>query len=264
MAALDLPSVKLEAATAKLAVATAVKVRTKVQTNRLMVFLLAFAVRTNIFCPPASRKAEIPLEKCSESDKIVRLNPMANETSQVSALLEDLRNGDAAAASRLLPMVYKELRRLAAHYIREEKSGQTIQATELVHEAYLRLVGQEQIDWQGRSHFFAIAATSMRRILVDRARKKLAQKHGGGGAKVELNEALVPSPQKSNDIINLDEALKRLENVSPRQAQVVELRFFAGIEMIEIAKIQGVSLRTVKQDWSLARAWLHREISQGK
>lgn len=189
---------------------------------------------------------------------------MPTAPGQVSALLEDLRKGDAVAASRLLPIVYRELRRLAAHYMRGEKPGQTIQPTELVHEAYLRLVGQERIEWQGRSHFLAMAATSMRRILVDRARKKLADKHGGGLEKIQVDEALVFSPQKSKDIVALDDALKLLEGISPRQARVVELRFFAGLEMEEIAKIEGVSLRTAKQDWSLARAWLHREISREK
>jgi RNA polymerase sigma-70 factor (ECF subfamily) len=148
--------------------------------------------------------------------------------------------------------------------MRDEKSGQTIQPTELVHEAYLRLVGQDRIEWQGRTHFVAMAATSMRRILVDRARKKLAEKHGGGAEKIELEEALVFSPQKSKDLVALDDALKILEALSPRQAKVVELRFFAGMEMEEIAKLQGVSVRTVKQDWSLARAWLHHEIAKGR
>jgi len=189
---------------------------------------------------------------------------MPSSPGQVSALLDDLQKGDPAAASRLLPIVYRELRRLAAYYMRGERSGQTIQPTELVHEAYLRLVGQERIEWQGRTHFVAMAATSMRRILVDRARKKLAEKHGGGGEKIQLEEALVFSPQKSKDLIALDDALKVLEEISPRQARVVELRFFAGLEMEEIAKIEGVSLRTVKQDWSLARAWLHHEIAKGE
>src|SRR5208283_4708186 len=116
---------------------------------------------------------------------------MPTASGPVSALLADLQKGDLAAASRLLPLVYNELRRLAAHYMRAEKPGQTIQATELVHEAYLRLVGQERIEWQGRSHFLAMAATSMRRILVDRARRKMAEKHGGGGEKIQLEEALV-------------------------------------------------------------------------
>lgn len=189
---------------------------------------------------------------------------MRTTPSQVNALLVDLQKGDRAAASRLLPIVYGELRRLAAYYMRGEKAGQTIQATELVHEAYLRLVGQERIEWQGRSHFLAMAATSMRRILVDRARKKMADKHGGGGEKIQLEEAVVLSPQKSKDLVALDDALKRLEEISPRQTRVVELRFFGGLEMEDIAKIEGVSLRTVKQDWSLARSWLHHEIARGK
>jgi RNA polymerase sigma-70 factor (ECF subfamily) len=189
---------------------------------------------------------------------------MATAPGQVSSLLEELQRGDPAAASRLLLLVYRELRRLAAHYMRGEKPGQTIQATELVHEAYLRLVGQQRIEWHGRTHFLAMAATSMRRILVDRARKKLAERHGGGGEKIQLQEALVFSPEKSKDMIALDDALKRLEAISPRQGRVVELRFFGGLEMEEIAQMEGVSLRTVKQDWSLARAWLHHEIARGK
>lgn len=182
----------------------------------------------------------------------------------MATLLDQLHNGDVAAASRLLPLVYQQLRRLAAHYMRDERSGQTIQATELVHEAYLRLVGQDRIDWKGRSHFFAVAATSMRRILVDRARKKMAPKHGGREERIELNEALVLAPQKSKDLVAMDDALNLLAQMSPRQARVVELRFFGGLEMEEIAKIEGVSLRTVKQDWSIARAWLHREILREK
>ncbi|HEU5403486.1 MAG TPA: sigma-70 family RNA polymerase sigma factor [Terriglobales bacterium] len=177
-------------------------------------------------------------------------------------MLNDLQKGDRRAASRLLPIVYGELRRLAAHYMRGEKPGQTIQATELVHEAYLRLVGQERMDWQGKSHFFAMAATSMRRILVERARRKLAEKHGGGG-KVQLAEdAIVISPEKSKDIVALDEALNRLEAISPRQSRIVEMRFFGGLGVDEIAKIEGISPRTVKHDWSLARAWLHHEIAR--
>jgi RNA polymerase sigma-70 factor (ECF subfamily) len=189
---------------------------------------------------------------------------MPSSPGQVTELLRGLQDKDPQAASRLLPLVYNELRRLAAHYMRGEKPGQTIQATELVHEAYLRLVGQARIEWQGRSHFLAMAATSMRRILVERARKKLAEKHGGGEQKVQLDEALVFSPEKSKDIVALDDALKRLEKISPRQSRVVELRFFGGLEMEEIAHVEGVSVRTVKQDWSLARAWLHHEIARAK
>jgi RNA polymerase sigma-70 factor, ECF subfamily len=187
---------------------------------------------------------------------------MSTIRGQVTELLGDLQKGDPDAASRLLPIVYSELRRLAAHYMRGERPGQTIQATELVHEAYLRLVGQERIHWQGRLHFLALAATSMRRILVERARRKMTDKHGANIEKVELEENLVFSPQKSRDIVALDGALKSLEAMMPRQSRVVELRFFGGLEMEEIAKIEGVSLRTVQQDWSLARVWLHNEIAK--
>ena len=187
---------------------------------------------------------------------------MRTTPDQISAMLTELQKGDPCAASRLLPIVYGELRRLAAHYMRGEKPGQTIQATELVHEAYLRLVGEEHIDWQGKTHFFAMAAKSMRRILVDRARKKMAEKHGGREGRLELKEAFVFSPGKSKDIIALDDALKRLQEISPRQGRIVEMRFFGGFSVEEIAKIEGVSPRTVKQDWSLARAWLHHEIAR--
>ena len=208
--------------------------------------------------------------KCLSKGRIICENKLSNKflmptsTSRVTALLGDLQRGNQEAVSRLLPLVYRELRRLAAHYMRGEKSGQTIQATDLVHEAYLRLVGQERIEWQGRTHFLAMAATSMRRILVDRARRKMADRHGGGAAKIQLEEALVFSPEKSKDIVALDDALKLLEAVSPRQSRVVELRFFGGLEMEDIAKLEGVSLSTVKQDWSIARAWLHHEIARSK
>ena len=178
-------------------------------------------------------------------------------------MLVDLQSGDERAASRLLPLVYRELRRLAAHYMRAEKAGQTIQPTELVHEAYLRLVTQDRIKWQGKTHFFALAATSMRRILVERARRKMAQKHGGG-AKVQLDEPLIFAPEKTKDIVALDEALTRLEQISPRQSRIVEMRFFGGLEIEDIAKFEGVSPRTVKSDWRIARAWLHRELARTK
>jgi RNA polymerase sigma-70 factor (ECF subfamily) len=187
---------------------------------------------------------------------------MQSSPGQVTALLHDLEKGDRKAASRLIPIVYSELRHLAAHYMRGERPGQTIQPTELVHEAYLRLVRQERIDWQGQTHFFAMAATSMRRILVERARGKKAEKHGGGGEKIQLDEALAFSPNKPTDVIAIDEALNRLAELSPRQSRIVELRFFGGLKVDEIAKIERVSPRTVKQDWRLARAWLHREIAR--
>jgi RNA polymerase sigma-70 factor (ECF subfamily) len=182
--------------------------------------------------------------------------------SEVSGLLREFQGGERHAASRLLPIVYAELRRLAGHYMRGEQSGQSIQPTELVHEAYLRLVGQERIGWQGRSHFMAMAAISMRRILVERARRKSAEKRGGGGEKLPLDDLDLFTPEKSSQVLALDEALQRLAHISPRQGRVVELRFFAGLNFDEIARMERLSPRTVKQDWSVARAWLHREMAR--
>jgi RNA polymerase sigma-70 factor (ECF subfamily) len=189
---------------------------------------------------------------------------MQSTTTRVTSILKDLQNGDRRAASRLLPLVYRELRRLAAHYMRAEKPGQTIQPTELVHEAFLRLVGQEHIQWQGKTHFFALAATSMRRILVERARKKMAHKHGGGVVRMQLDEGAVFAAEKAEEIVALDEALLRLEKMSPRQSRIVEMRFFGGLGIEEIAEIEGVSPRTVKSDWRVARAWLHGEVERTK
>src|ERR1700722_8693031 len=183
-------------------------------------------------------------------------------TSPASDLLVRIENGDRDAASRPAPIVYSELRRPAAHYMRGEQPGQTMQPTELVHEAYVRLVGQERINWQGRAHFMAMAATSMRRILVDRARRKSAEKRGGGGEQVPLDDLTVITPEKSTQVLALDEALGRLVSLSPRQSRIVEFRYFAGLNFEEIAKLEGLSLRTVKHDWSVARAWLHREIAR--
>jgi RNA polymerase sigma-70 factor (ECF subfamily) len=182
--------------------------------------------------------------------------------SEASGLLQKFGAGDREAASRLLPIVYTELRRLAGHYMRGEQSGQSIQPTELVHEAYLRLVGQERVNWQGRGHFMAMAAISMRRILVERARRKSAEKRGGGIEKLPLDGLAVFTPERSGQLLVLDEALDRLTRISPRQGRIVELRFFAGLNFDEIAEIEGLSPRTVKHDWSAARAWLHREVAR--
>lgn len=182
--------------------------------------------------------------------------------SEVSGLLQQLGDGDREAGSRLLSILYRELRRLAAHYLRGERSGQTIQPTELVHEAYLRLIGQERVSWEGRSHFMAMAAISMRRILVDRARRKLAGKRGAGGEKLSLDHLELLAPERSSQLLALDDALDRLAKLSPRQSRVVELRFFAGLNFDEIAKMERLSPRTVKYDWTAARAWLHREIAR--
>ena len=185
--------------------------------------------------------------------------------SDTSAFLQDLEKGDQQSASRLIPIVYTELRRIAGLYMRREAQGHTLQPTALVHEAYMRLVGnqqQQQGDWRSRTHFVAIAAIAMRRILIERARRRCTQKRGGAEVMVSLDELSVFAPEQSRNLVALDDALNRLAALSPRQARVVELRFFAGLSMDEIAAIEDLSTRTIKNDWSVARAWLHREIAR--
>jgi RNA polymerase sigma-70 factor, ECF subfamily len=180
----------------------------------------------------------------------------------ITLLLSSLSRGDAQAASELIPMVYDELRRLAASYMRRERPDHTLQATALVHEAYVKLLEQRSVDWQSRAHFFGIAAQLMRRILIDHARSHLRQKRGGENQKVSLDGALVFSEQQSAEMLAVDESLQRLEKVDPRQARVVELRFFGGLNVEEIAEILKVSDKTVKRDWSVARAWLYADMKK--
>ena len=161
-----------------------------------------------------------------------------------------------------MPLVYHELRRLAGHYLRRERPGQTLQATALVHEAYLRLLKDRSPAWQNKAHFVAIAATSMRQILVDRARARDATKRGGGGARVTLDEALIGTREKPIDLVALDEALTRLAHIDREHARIVELRFFGGSTIEETAEIMGMSPATVKRRWSLAKAWLKHEIGK--
>ena len=164
------------------------------------------------------------------------------------------------AVNALLPLVYDELRRLAAAYLRRERPGQTIQATALVHEAYLRLLKDKPGRWQNRAHFCAIAAHSMRQILIERARARGALKRGGVQARVTLDEGLLPSQSPSIDLVALDEALQRLEAIDPEQARLVELRFFGGLTIDETAEAMDISAATVKRHWTVARAWLAREL----
>ncbi|HEX4964809.1 MAG TPA: sigma-70 family RNA polymerase sigma factor [Thermoanaerobaculia bacterium] len=187
----------------------------------------------------------------------------ADEGSQdVTQLLLEWRNGNERALDRLMPLVYDELRRLAASYMRRERPDHTLQPTALLNEAYLRLVDQTRIAWQGRAHFFGIAAQMMRRILLDHARQLKAAKRGSGGSKLPL-EAAMEEPQRQNvDIVALDEALTRLEELDPRQSRIVELRFFAGLEVNEVAEVLGISRATVNREWAVARTWLFREISR--
>jgi RNA polymerase sigma factor (TIGR02999 family) len=187
---------------------------------------------------------------------------VAPNPEQVSQLLDQMKEGDESAAERLMPLVYAEFRALAARYLKRERANHTLQPTALVNEAYLKLVDQSRVQWQGRTHFFAVGAQAMRRILVDHARRRQRLRHGGQRARVTLDEAVALSPQRDEDVLALDEALERLSKLDPRQAQVVELRFFAGLSVEEVADLLGVSKRTVEGDWTMARAWLHRELSK--
>jgi RNA polymerase sigma factor (TIGR02999 family) len=176
--------------------------------------------------------------------------------------LQGWRNGDRNALDALLPLVYEELRRLAHFQLQRERQDHTLQTAALVHEAYLRLIGLNPPRWESRTHFFAIAAQLMRQILVDYARRHVAVKRGGGACKVSLEEATLVSKQKDVDVLSLDDALKALAKIDPRQSRVVELRFFAGLSLEEISEALEIAPATVQRDWTAARAWLHREISR--
>jgi RNA polymerase sigma factor (TIGR02999 family) len=179
---------------------------------------------------------------------------------EVTVLLGQLARGNESAASKLIPIVYDELRRLASGYMRRERQDHTLQPTALVNEAYLKLIEQREVDWQGRAHFFGIAAQVMRRILIDHARGHLRDKRGGGVTPVPLEEALVFAPEQSSELLKLDEALGRLAKLDPRQSKIVELRFFGGLTVEQTAESLGISAKTVKRDWSIAKAWLHGEL----
>ncbi len=179
----------------------------------------------------------------------------------ITELLVGYGRGDKEALDKLMPVVYDELRRQAARYLRREQAGHTLQTTALIHEAYVRLVDQRNVQWQNRAHFFGIAAQMMRRILVDHARTKKRAKRGGSDVKVSLADATIPVKERDLDVVALDEALTRLAAIDEQQSRVVELRFFSGLTVEETAEVMGISPATVKRDWSMAKAWLHRELS---
>lgn len=181
-------------------------------------------------------------------------------SSDVTKLLERVRSGDSAASEALIPLLYRELRAIAAKCLKSERPGHTLQPTALVHEAFLKLVDQRDADYRSRGHFMAIAAMVMRRILVNHAEKRAALKRGGGAARVPLDDDVMASGERDLDMVALDEAMNRLAGLDERKAKVVEQRFFAGMEMSQIAENLGVSLSTVKRDWEYARTWLMREM----
>jgi len=182
----------------------------------------------------------------------------------ITELLVGYQGGDKEALDQLMPIVYDELRRQAARYLRREQAGHTLQTTALIHEAYVRLVDQRNVQWQNRAHFFGIAAQLMRRILVDHARTKKRVKRGGSKVQVSLADATVAVKGPDLDIVALDEALEHLAKVDEQQSRVVELRYFSGLTVEETAEVMGISTATVKREWSVARAWLHRELSGDK
>ncbi len=187
---------------------------------------------------------------------------MSGGREQITRILEAAEVGDRAGLDALLPEVYAELRRLAGSYLRREQAGHTLQATALAHEAYVRLVDESRIRWRGRAQFLAVAARSMRQILVDHARRRGAQKRGGGRARLTLHDSEAPFGRPDLDLLALDEALEALGALDPRKARVVELRFFAGLTAKESAAALDLSETTVEDDWAFARAWLHRRLAE--
>src|SRR5215470_15143757 len=181
---------------------------------------------------------------------------------QVTQLLKDWSGGDEDALGRLIPLVQPELHRLAHHYMSRERTGHTLQTTALLNEAYLQLVDDPKRNWQNRTHFVAAAAQLMRRIMVDHARERRALKRGGGAVKVELDDAALVTERRSEELLALDEALEKLAAQDPRKTQIVELRYFGGLTVEETAEFLKLSLRTVEREWTAAKAWLHRELSQ--
>lgn len=188
--------------------------------------------------------------------------PRVSTRTDVTAILRRASQGDDSAVNRLLPLVYDELRALAQTYLQAERRNHTLQATALVHEAYVRLVKQDAVEWHDRAHFFAVASQAIRRILVDHARARATAKRGGDRARVALEDCVDLPAAPDVDLVALDAALARLAELHPRQAQVVELRFFGGLSLPEIADYLGVSSRTADGDWSMARAWLRRELRE--
>lgn len=180
---------------------------------------------------------------------------------EVTALLIDWSSGNKAALDRLMPLVDRELHRLAHHYMQQERPGHTLQTTALVNEAYLKLIDQRQVHWKNRAHFFALSAQLMRRILVDHARKRKYAKRGGDARRISFDEVMAVSPARSADLIALDDALEKLAAIDARKGKVVEMRFFGGLSVEETAEALGVSPLTVKRDWKMAKAWLYNSLN---
>ena len=209
----------------------------------------------------AVRKCYTPSTSWFSHGRILT-NMEALSQRQVTQLLLDWSGGDNDALNRLMPLVYQELKRMARYYMRRERPDHTLQTSALVNEAYIRLVDYKKMRWQDRAHFFAVAAQAMRRILVEHARGRTRAKRGGDARKVSLDEAATLADEKAADIVALDLALNSLAEFDPRKSQIVELRYFGGLNIEETAEVIGVSPATVKREWNTARIWLHREINR--
>jgi len=189
------------------------------------------------------------------------MTSLQSPSHEVTQLLFEWSEGNQAALGKLMPMVYKELRRLAHQHLSKERKGRTIETSDLVHEAYLRLVDQRRVRWRNRAHFYGIAAELMRRVLVDRARRRRRIKRGGSATRITLDQGMVISEPPRVDVIAIDEVLTKLAQIDQRKARIVELRFFGGLEVAEIAAFLELSETTVMRDWKMAKAWLHRALS---
>ena len=187
-----------------------------------------------------------------------------SEKPEVTELLLAWSNGDEGALAVLAPLMEQELHKLARRYLSHERAGHTLQPGDLVNEAYLRLIDNHQVQWQNRAHFFGIAANVMRRILVDHARRRNELKHGAGAVQVSLTAVEQAEAERGTDVLALDEALRRLAELDPRKSQIVELRFFGGLNETETAEVLNISLRTIQREWNLARAWLYQQLSLEK
>ncbi|MET0622697.1 MAG: sigma-70 family RNA polymerase sigma factor [Pyrinomonadaceae bacterium] len=182
--------------------------------------------------------------------------------NQVTQILHDWSGGDREAPERLMPLVYDEMRRIARSFISRERQGHTLQPTALVNEAYLRLVDQNSVTWQSRAHFYSVAASMMRRVLIDHARTRATEKRGGGAVRLSIEDVQIPVEERAANFVAMDEALERLSQFNERGRKIVEMRFYAGMSEEEIAEVLGVSTRTVLRDWKAARVWLFRELSE--
>ena len=186
----------------------------------------------------------------------------SDEITQATEILSEITAGDAAATQRLFQLLYGDLRELAARFLQKERRGHTLQPTALVHEVFLKLVDQSRVDWKGRTHFFAVGAQAMRRVLVDHARGRRRAKRGGDRQRIVLDEHIALSPERDEDLLALEEVLTKLAEVDSRQAAIVEMRFFGGMSVAEVAEVLGVSKRTIESEWTMVRAWLRRELSR--